>query len=437
MEYKWFNLKRWASIILLTTVLTLLLGACGDNTPTSVPVATTASATIAGASPATVTTATSQVVKTVPPVPNGDRTGVTDTEIRIGGIAPMSSPVASLGDILRTIKAYFTMINDQGGIYGRKINYIIEDGGFDTAQPLAAAKKLVEQDKVLAISGTLALPFIQTSMRDYFDQKGVPSLPFISNLPEMYDPPHKLQFGIYPPLGPEARFVVDFAADKLGLKKLAIFYASDNPGVNVYLEPYLAEAQAKGLPAVTQIPFKSTDTDITAQLNMLKESGAEFVYAPDSSGALGPFLQGIENWPNKPKVMLTYYNNDLSIYKPLGKSAEGVYSSWYALQPDGDDPKSVQYREFMKKYLPDVPVGNFVQGGYIMAQIFVETLRRAGKDLSRETLVAAAESIVNWRDSYANNITYGPLNRLAINSFYITQYRDGKIEKVSDWYTLK
>jgi branched-chain amino acid transport system substrate-binding protein len=135
--------------------------------------------------------------------------------------------------------------------------------------------------------------------------------------------------------------------------------------------------------------------------------------------------------------MLTYYNNDLSIYKPLGKSAEGVYSSWYALQPDGDDPKSVQYREFMKKYLPDVPVGNFVQGGYIMAQIFVETLRRAGKDLSRETLVAAAESIVNWRDSYANNITYGPLNRLAINSFYITQYRDGKIEKVSDWYTLK
>ena len=433
------NFKRCAAATLLFSVLTLLLGACGENTPTSAPVQTPAAArTVSSTATANVTTAsTTQTVKTVAPVPNGDRTGVTNTEIRIGGIGPMSGPAGYIGDILRTIKAYFTMINDQGGIYGRKINYIIEDSGFDPAQPLTAVKKLVEQDQVLAISGTLALPFVQTSIRDYLDQKGVPSMPFISNLPQMYDPPHKLQFGIYPPLGPEARFVVDFAADRLGLKKLAIFYASDSPGVNVYMEPYLAEAQAKGLPAVTQIPFKSTDTDISAQLNALKESGAEFVYAPDSSGALGPFLQGIENLPNKPKVMLTYYNNDLSIYKPLGKSAEGVYSSWYALQPDGDDPKSVQYREFMKKYLPDVPIGNFVQGGYIMAQIFVESLRRAGKDLSRETLVAAAESIVNWRDSYANNITYGPLNRLAINSFYITQYHDGKIEKVSDWYTLK
>jgi hypothetical protein len=123
----------------------------------------------------------------------------------------------------------------------------------------------------------------------------------------------------------------------------------------------------------------------------------------------------------------------------MGNFADGLYSSWFALQPDGDDLKSTQFQDFISKYMSNSQASNkgLQQEGYIMAQITVEALRRAGKDLTRESLVAAAESIVNWPESYANTITYGPLNRVSINSFYVTQYKDGKIQKVSDWYTVK
>jgi branched-chain amino acid transport system substrate-binding protein len=438
MYQKKNNLQKW---VILTGLLSLSLGlvsACGADTPTTAPATTVAKVTTAASATTVVATSTSATpaVKTVVPVPNGSRIGVTDTEIKVGAIGPTTGPASYISNVLYTIGGYFKMINDQGGIYGRKITYTIADGGFNSEQPLAEAKKLVELDKVFAVSGTLALPDVQLAVRDYFDQNGVPCLPFINNSPQMYDPPHKLQFGIYPPLGPEAKFVVDFAADQLGVKKIAILYASDAPSLGTYLNPFVAEGQAKQL-TVTQIAYKLTDTDISSQLKALQQSGAEFVYMPDSGLQIGAVLQEIDKWSAKPKVMLTYYNNDMSIYQMYGKFAEGVYSSWYALPYDGDDPKSIEFRAFMQKYVPDQPPGNFTQGGYIMGQVFVETLRRAGKDLTRESFVAAAESLVNWRDSYANNITYGPLNRLAINSFYVTQYKDGKIQKVSEWYTLK
>jgi branched-chain amino acid transport system substrate-binding protein len=423
----------------LLSVLTLLLSACGaDNTPTSQP--TTIAATTAAATTVAATTAaasSSVAVKTVAPVPDGNRTGVTDTEIKLGASGPLTGGLAFLGTPIRVMSAYFKMINEQGGIYGRKINYITEDDAFDPAKSLDAIKKLIDQDQVLALTGVRSPAVPQ--LRDYLVQRKMPTIPFITSSTQLYEPPQKLIFGFLPPLTPDAKFAADYAIEQMHAKKLAILYQSDSFGRDA-LAPFVAEVQAKDGSVVAQLSVKSADQDqdVSGLLNTLQQSGADYLYI--ASGSIAPvvsFLQQLNNWSTKPKVMLSYYLSDPGFYQSLGKSAEGLYSSWFALPPENDDPKSVQFREFMKKYMPDEPINYYTQEGYIMGQIVVESLRRAGKDLSRETFVAAAESIVNWRDSYANNITFGPLNRSPINSVYVTQYQNGKLLKVSDWYTLK
>lgn len=440
MEFKWLNLKSCTVVVLLSSILTLLLSACGaDNTPTTRPT-TAASTTVAAttAAAATTTSTSSTVaVKTVAPVPNGDRTGVTDTEIKLGASGPLTGSLGFLGTPIRVMSAYFKMINEQGGIYGRKINYITQDDGFDAAKSLDSVKKLIEQDQVLAITGVRSPAVAQ--LRDYLVQRKMPTMPFITTSTQLYEPPQKLIFGFLPPLTPDARFAADYGIEQMHAKKLAILYQSDSFGRDA-LAPFVAEAQAKEGTVVAQLGIKSADQeqDINALLNTLQQSGADFLYI--ASGSIAPLvtlLQQLNNWTTKPKIMLSYYLSDPGFYQSLGKAAEGLYSSWFALPPENDDPKSVQFRDFMKKYMPDEPINYYTQEGYIMGQIVVETLRRAGKDLSRESLVAAAESLVNWRDSYANNITFGPLNRSPINSVYVTQYQSGKLLKVSDWYTLK
>jgi branched-chain amino acid transport system substrate-binding protein len=435
------NLQRWAILTVLLSISLSLLSACGaDNTPTSAPPITATRATTSAAvttASATTSASTASEVKTVAPVPNGNRTGVTDTEIKLGGIGPLNGPVAVVGTIQQTMKAYFTMINDQGGIYGRKINYILEDSSFDPVKTETAAKKLVEQDQVLALSG-LILPTEKSNLLDYTDQKGIPVLPLANFANELYGAPHKLVFGSMPSTSLEGKFVVDYAAEQMGCKKLAVFY-SDLQADSASLGTFLAEAQAKQLQVTAKLVAPTNPADFTSQAAMLQQTGTDFIYVLTAGRAnpIGGLLNALDKLGYKPKVMLTYYSNGLDIYQEIGKAAEGMYSSWFTLRPDGDDIKSVQFREFTQKYMPGDWQPSLQQEGYIMAQIMVEALRRAGKDLTRESLVAAAESIVNWRDSYAFSITYGPINRLPISSFYVTQYKDGKIQKVSDWYTLK
>jgi branched-chain amino acid transport system substrate-binding protein len=435
------NLQRWAILTVLFSVSLSLLSACGADTPTTAPAATVGRATTsANATTASTTSAsisTSAAVKTVAAVPNGNRTGVTDTEIKLGGVAILSGPLSIVGTNQQTMKAYFKMINDQGGIYGRKINYILEDNALDSVKTETAVKKLVEQDQVFALSGVHIID--GTSLLDYTDQKGVPVLPLINVSNELSGTPRKLVFGGLPIVDPEGKFVVDYAADQLGCKKLAVLYDSDQVD-SISLKSFLAEAQAKQLQVTAKLVTPTNPADFAPMAATLQQTGTDFIYVLSlgPTNPTGGLLKEVDKLGYKLKAMLTYYNNGVEIYQQLGKVADGIYSSWFALQPDGDDIKSVQFQDFLKKYMPDsqLPIA-LHQEGYIMAQITVEALRRAGKDLTRESLVAAAESIVNWRESYANTITYGPLNRVPISSFYVTQYKDGKIQKISDWYTVK
>jgi branched-chain amino acid transport system substrate-binding protein len=134
----------------------------------------------------------------------------------------------------------------------------------------------------------------------------------------------------------------------------------------------------------------------------------------------------------KQKILTTFVMNDPSFFAAAGSAANGVYTSSFTPLPDADDPKVAKYRDFMKKYLPNEQLGSFSLWGYLAGQVIEEGLKRAGKDLSRETLVAGLESIVNWKDSVASNISYGPNNRAPQNSIYIIQFKDNKFTKVTE-----
>lgn len=444
---------RLAGFVACLTLLALLMAACGD-TATPAPAATTTNAAVAtttsaagatttsaagaattGASGTNASSTTGTAAPTVAPVPNGDKTGVTDTEILVGNWSPQSGPNSAYGIGARTADAYFHMINDQGGIYGRKLKLIISDDQYTAAKTQPLVKKMVEQDKVFAFVASIGTG-PNLAVKDYLAGKGVPNVAFSTGSGALVNPPSKTAFGELTNYSFEATIFAQYAADQLGSKKVAVLYQNDGFGKEGW-QAFVKEAKAKGMDVVAEVPYEPNTTDMSSQALKLQQSGADTVFFAATPGSGAPALKEMDKLGYNPKKLLTFVLNDPQLFQVAGTAANGVYSSTFTPLLDSNDPKVTEYLSFMKKYQPNDPPGNFSEWGYVGAQIFVEGLRRAGKDLTRESFVNGLESIVNWNGSMANNITYGPNNRAPQNSIYIIQYKDGKFTKLTDALTTK
>jgi branched-chain amino acid transport system substrate-binding protein len=469
----------FARLGLMMAVLVLLgslLAACGD-TPTntaSAPATTAATATTAAAATtaATATTAASATtaaaattaasgsattaaaattaasgsattaaaaVQTIAPIANGNKTGVTDTEIVFGNHSPQSGGAAGYGSAARITDAYFKMINEQGGIYGRKLRLIIEDDAYQAARTTSVVKKLVEQDKVFAIVGGIGTSN-NLAIRPYLNEQKVPTIAFStgsSALVQMNPSDQtlnaKLHFGILTNYTFEGQVFANFTADNLKAKKVAVVYQNDGFGKEGHAA-FVATAKSRNLEVVAEVTYETGASDLSTQAQRIATSGAEVIFLNAVPGPAAAFMKELQRAnPNpKPKVLTTFVLNDPSFFSAAGTAAEGLYTSSFTPLPDSNDPKVVKFREFMAKYLPNEQVGSFALWGYIGAQILEEALKRAGKDLSREGLVAAMESITDWKGSAAANINFGANNRSPQNSLYMIQFSGGKFTQITE-----
>jgi branched-chain amino acid transport system substrate-binding protein len=421
----------------------MLLAACGGS-PTTAPAATTAPAVAATTAPAAVattapavaaTTAASGTVQTVAPVPNGDKTGVTDTEIRIGTFTPQTGGAAAYGLSARVIDAYFKKVNEEGGINGRKIKYIFEDDQYQAAKSLSAAKKLVEQDKIFAMIGNIGTAN-NLGVRDYLTENKVPNILFSTGSSALVTPPRKDWFGFLPTYPFEAQVLVEFASKDLKSKKVAIVYQNDGFGKDGQ-QAFAKAAPGKGLEIVAEVPYETGATDMSAQALKVQQSGADTVYIMAVPQPGSVLLKEFDKLGYKPKMLLSFVLNDTSFFAATGRASDGIYTTNFTPLPDGDDPKLAEFRDFMKKNFPNEQASNFALWGYNAVSIFVEGLRRAGKDLSRETMIAAMESFQNYNGTVIKDFTFGgPNNRAPIKTMYVMQWKDGKFAKVSDWITV-
>ena len=413
------------TILVLVMLFALLLASCAPA-----PIATAPAPTVAPTQPPAPTTAPT-VAPTTVPVP-----GVTDAEIVLGSWGPQDGPAGAYGVIDRAVAAYFKMVNEQGGINGRKIRFIYENDSYQPAKTVAAVKKLVEEDKVFALVAGLGTAQ-NLAVMDYLVQNNVPHVAPATGSTAMAVPLKKIVYAVQINYLTEATLLIQYALDQLGSKKIAVFYQNDSFGKEG-LDAVNAELKKRGLPEAVGVSYEAADTNFAAQALKLQTSGADTVilWAVPKPG--GSVIAEMSKIGFKPKMLASAVINDPAIFQLAGSGIESlVIPAWIPAYDDLTNPKIVEYQEVMKKYAPNEQIGGFSLSGYCEAMVLAEGLRRAGKNLTRETFLQAMDQMQNYAGSPLPNVSYSPTDHAGVKTAYLQKAQGGKWVSFTDWFSVK
>jgi branched-chain amino acid transport system substrate-binding protein len=361
----------------------------------------------------------------------GDRTGVTDTEVKIGGFIAQSGPVASIGiPVARGATAMYNTLNELGGLHGRKIRFIACDDAFNPAQTVACVKKLTEEDKVFAIvHGLGTVPHF--AVFQTLSQTNIPVVSPHANAAFLSTPPTKNYFALQPSNAAFAQALVNYATNRLGKRRFALLYQNDVFG-NELRTAALTRINALNntLPAgnkielVADVAHAPTDTSFNPFVVRLQAARPEVVMLFTLLVPSASVLKEAETLGFKPIWMATNVQTDLTLFRLAGVSAvEGMIATGFAVDPCvRDHIAAANFRARLQKNFPgEIPSG-FSEIAYIGAQLFGEALVLAGRDLTREGFISAMERIRDFRaDGLIPPVTYTATDRRGIKDIFIIQ----------------
>lgn len=361
--------------------------------------------------------------------------GVTDTEILIGQWGPQTGPAALWGAVARGTGVLFDLVNEEGGIAGRKIKYFMRDDAYQPSKTKAIAKEFVEN---LGVFGVASGVGTSTGMaaRDYLMENKVPWVGPATGSKHWSDPLQKYLFAVYPRYTDEASLLTQYLVEKLGKKKIAFFYQNDDYGKEG-LEGALRYANKAGIKLTAEVPVEVTDTDLKSHALKLKESGAEAVILWILPKHAAIILGQAKAAGFEPQWVASSTLSDSHLMYKITKGLwEGVI---YANFLNIDSPLVKKYLEAQKKFAPNEQyTGIFFLAGFVFVEPMVEGLRRAGKDLTPDTFVKAMETIRNWNDWLGYDCTFTPQDHQGMKSVYIAKCGpEGAAVKISDWLTYK
>jgi branched-chain amino acid transport system substrate-binding protein len=329
-------------------------------------------------------------------------TGATDTEIKIGNIMPYSGPASSYGLIGKTEEAYFKMINNQGGINGRKINFITYDDGYSPPKAVEQARKLVESDEVLVVFNSLGTPS-NSAIQKYLNSKKVPQLFVATGATKWNDPKgFPWTMGWQPSYQSEAQIYAKFILKEKPDAKIAVFYQNDDFGKD-YLKGLKDGLGAKASMIITEESYETTEPSIDSHIVKLKSTGADVFVSITTPKFAAQAIKKLAELQWKPMHIVSNVSASVgSVLQPAGfENAQGLLSASYV--KDGadpqwnDDPGMKKWSAFIDKYMPGAnrSDGNLVYG-YGVAQTLVETLRKCGDDLTRANVMKQAASLKDF-----------------------------------------
>jgi branched-chain amino acid transport system substrate-binding protein len=326
--------------------------------------------------------------------------GATDTEIKIGNIMPYSGPASSYGVIGKTEEAYFKKINAEGGINGRKINFISYDDGYSPPKTVEQARKLVESDEVLLIFNSLGTP-PNTAIQKYMNAKKVPQL-FVATGATKWNDPKEFPWtmGWQPSYQSETQIYAKYILKNMPNAKIAVLYQNDDYGKD-YLKGLKDGLGAKAASMiVAEQSYETTQPTIDSEIVRLKSSGADvFVNITIPKFAAQAIKKSAEiEW--KPLHFLNSVSSSIgATIKPAGfDAAQNIISSAYIKDPTDpqwkDDAGMKTFNAFLDKYYPEANRNDaFVVYGYSVAQTMVHVLKQCGDNLTRENVMKQAASI--------------------------------------------
>jgi branched-chain amino acid transport system substrate-binding protein len=329
--------------------------------------------------------------------------GANDKEIRIGNTNPYSGPASAYGTIGKAIGAYFKMVNDQGGINGRKVVWLSYDDGYSPPKTVEMARKLVEQDEVLILFQTLGTP-PNTAIHKYMNMKKVPQLHVATGATKWNDPKNfPWTMGWQPNYQTEGRIYAQHILATNPKAKIGILYQNDDYGKD-YLKGMKDGLGDKVGMIVKEVSYEVTDPTVDSQIVQLQASGADTFFNITTPKFAAQAIRKAYDIGWKP----THYINNVSasigsVLKPAGlEKSVGLISTQYLKDPDDDqfkdDSSMKAWRDFMAKYYPD---GNLHDAsnvyGYTVAQTLHQVLKQAGDNLTRANVMKQAASMKGWR----------------------------------------
>ncbi len=338
-------------------------------------------------------------------VPAGAQTvvGVTATEIKIGNTNPYSGPASAYGTIGKVIGAYFKKVNDEGGVNGRKINYITYDDGYSPPKTVEMVRKLVEQDQVAALFQTLGTP-PNSAIHKYMNQQKVPHL-FVATGATKWNDPQNFPWtiGFQPNYQTEGRVYAAHILKNHPGAKVGILYQNDDYGKD-YLKGFedgLGEANKKMI--VMRQSYEVTDPTIDSQIVNLKNSGANVFFNITIPKFAVQAIKKVHDIGWKPTHYLNNVSSSLAtVLKPAGlEASKDLITALYMKEVTDpqwrNDKGFTDWVAFMKKYYPEGALDDQANGyGYSAAQLLVQVLKQCGNDLSRENIMRQAANIKNF-----------------------------------------
>jgi branched-chain amino acid transport system substrate-binding protein len=329
--------------------------------------------------------------------------GVTDKEIKIGQTMPYSGPASAYGTIGKAEAAYFAMVNDHGGINGRKINLISLDDGYSPPKTVEQTRRLVEQENVLLDFSPLGTP-TNTAIHKYLNGRKVPQLFVATGATKWGDPEHfHWTMGWQPTYQTEGGIYAKYILDKMPNAKIGILFQNDDYGKDYVkgLKDGLGSKAAKII--VSEVSYETTDTTIDSQIVSLQASGADVFFDVTTPKFAAQAIRKAYDIGWKPTHFLNSVSNSVgAVLKPAGLDAStGLISVEYEKDPTDpnwqNDASYKAWLAWMDKYYPDGDKNDtFNVFGYNEAATMVQVLKQCGDELTRENVMKQAASLKNF-----------------------------------------
>jgi branched-chain amino acid transport system substrate-binding protein len=358
--------------------------------------------------------------------------GVTATEVTFGMPTDLSGPAATYGvSSSNGVKMRFDEVNEAGGINGRKLRVIIEDQAYQVPKAVQACNKLLNRDKVFAFVGPLGTPMNNACFKDQF-AAGVPNLFPLSAARAMYEPYERLKFYGAASYVDQIRSGINYFVKNKGVKNVCVMYQDTDFGKEI-LEGAKEQTEKLGIKLVETTSHKPTDQDFTAPITKLREAKCELV-------ALGTIVRdSIVPYTTARKagwndVIFLGAASSYDSFVGAAQGMDGFYAMGLTEMPYVDSPVPTVKKfveDYKKKFNVDPNIGAVY--GYVAADLTVQGLKNAGKDLTLDSFIKGLEAIKGYKDIFNGpQVSFGPNIRQGANSSFLAEVKNGKWVRVTE-----
>lgn len=374
-------------------------------------------------------------------------TGASDTEVKFGNTFPYSGPASAYGVMGLTQVAYYKMINDRGGVNGRKLNFLTYDDGFNPAKTVEQTRKLVESDNVLFIANQFGTP-TSTAVQRYLNGRKIPQL-FLASGASKFNDPEKYPWtmGFQPDSVNEARIFIEYIKKEKPDAKIGILYQNDDFGKDYVHGTKLALGDAYKKYVVAEAGYDVTDPTVDSQVLKLRASGADVLlsFVQPKFGAQAIKKMAELGW--KPMHLIcTAAASPAMTMRPAGiENSQGIIAIQYHMNQDDPtwkDTKDIkEWRAFMETYMPGADMGNNGHMyGYVVAQAVHKVIEAAGDNLTRQNILEQAR---NLRNVHVNGLIPGillnnsPTDYAPLRQMQLTRFKGDGYELFGDVLSVR